>query len=156
MAFDGGCSIRRRPCNNQPAQQEGGNMRGQEGSARGGNTTMSFAIFCCTTLAIRGIVVYCAASALRGIVVCRATTGIRGIVFGCTTMVTGDLVFFGLTTTGIHGIVFCRSTLVVGIVIFRPTMPLWRYAVLSSAAPPWQCAGNTTISQKRDSRQRCI
>jgi hypothetical protein len=38
---DGSGSIRWRPINNQPVQQEGGTTRGQEGGERGGNATTS-------------------------------------------------------------------------------------------------------------------
>jgi hypothetical protein len=100
VVFDGSGKIRQRPCNNLPAQQEGGTMRGQEGGARGGNATTSFVVFRHTTLAIRGVVIYFAAMALCGVVVCHAATVIRGIVFCCTAIAIGGVVFHSLNPRG--------------------------------------------------------
>jgi hypothetical protein len=125
VAFDGGGSIRHRPCNNQPVQQEGSIMRGQEVNARGqGNASISFVVFCHATSAICSVVVYCATMALRGIIDCRTTMAIPGIIFGHIAMAIGSIGFFSLIATGIHGIVFRHSTLVVGIVVFCRATPL--------------------------------
>jgi hypothetical protein len=119
VVFDGSGSFRRRLRNNQPAQQEGGITRGQEGGARGGYTTTSFVLFCRATLTIHGIVLYCPAMVLSGVIVCRPAMGICGVVFSRTIMAIGGVVFFSLTAMGISGVIFRCSTWVVGIVIFH-------------------------------------
>jgi hypothetical protein len=91
-----------------------------------------------------------------GFFVCCTAMAICSVVFGRVTMAIGGVVFISLTAAGIRGIVVHRGTSVVDIVVFCHVTPLWQYTALSSAAQSRQCAANTTISQKRDARQRCI
>ncbi len=136
----------------QPAvQQEGGITRGQEGSARGGNATTSFFVFCHAILAIRGVVVYCGAMVLRSVVVRRTAMSIHSVVFGCVAMAIGGVSFLASPPWGY--VVSSSAVALWWLVSLSSAAP---HHFLSSATPPLQFMVNTTISQKRDAQQRFV